>query len=52
MAGRAVPIAPLSRLEELGGSCLLLVTVSAFDAVVESLSKLPALRETDRKSVV
>jgi hypothetical protein len=44
---RAVPISPVSALEELGSGCLLLVTVSAFDAVVESLEKLSALRETE-----
>lgn len=47
MEGREVPVMPLSRLEEMGSACLLLVTVSAFDAVVGSLEPLPALKDTE-----
>lgn len=47
MGGREVPVMPLSRLEEMGSACLLLVTVSAFDAVVGSLEPLPALKDTE-----
>lgn len=47
VGGRAVPVLSPQALAEQGKGCTLLITVSAFDAVVEALEKIPGLEETE-----
>lgn len=47
LGNRAVPVEPLSALEERRGTYLLLITVSAFEPVVKALEQLPGTEDAE-----
>lgn len=47
IASRAVPVEPLSALERPREDCVILITVSAFEAVVRSLEQLPGTKHME-----
>jgi len=47
VGGRSVPIRPLSALDEESGRYVLLITVSAFEPVVQALERIPGTKSVE-----